>query len=122
MTPEEQKYIQDNQPERIFRVQIHLPPVAALKISETSVEACHMGKYTGIINSDGSPNLDTSDVPLGTIIGLGKLSDMAAKSSNPEQFNAACELIFYEINAQATALIEQTRLENPESISSDDEN
>ncbi|MDJ0553504.1 MAG: hypothetical protein QNJ68_03510 [Microcoleaceae cyanobacterium MO_207.B10] len=115
MTPEEQQYIQNNKPERFFRVQIDLPPVAAFNIPEILVEVCHMGRYTGMINSDGRPNLDTSDIPLGTVIGLGSLSEIASKSGNPEEFNAVCNLLFSEINSQATALIKQRRLENSSS-------
>lgn len=112
MTPEEQQYLKENTPERFFRVQLEIPPASALDISKISVQVCHQGKYTGSINSDGSPGLDVTDIPLGTIIEMENLSAVSSKALNPEKFNEACLILFQELNRQATVLIKQARGEN----------
>lgn len=116
MTPEQEQYIVPKKPERFFRVQMEIPDVAALDIGNIRLEICHGGKYTGASNSDGSPTLDQTDIPLGVVVNLGVLAETKNLSTDPSKFEECYLFLFTEINNIATGKIAVARIAKQQNI------
>lgn len=101
MLTDQQKDLLNSQPERFTSLTLYLPEFCALNITRIGLEVKHKGRYIAESNLSGKVLLDPY-TPLGPLVGLGTVGDIANTLSDPSEFLTALGVIFSTINTYAT--------------------
>ncbi len=101
MLTDTQKELLDTQPERFSYLTLYLPEFCALDIPKIGLEVSHKGRYIAESNISGRVLLDPY-TPLGQLVSLGTVGDIADTLDDPSDFLNAVGVIFSAINTYAT--------------------
>lgn len=101
MLTESQKKLLSTNPERFAYITLYLPEFGALDKASIGLEINHKGRYIGESELSGEILLDPY-TPLGPLVSLGTVRDIANTLEDPSDFLNALEVIFATINTYAT--------------------
>ena len=101
MLTDSQEELLSTHPERFSSVTFYLPEFSALDMASIGLEVCHKGKYIGESDYSHKILLDPY-TPLGPLVNLGTIRDIANTLEDPSNFLNALGVIFATINTYAT--------------------
>lgn len=101
MITESQRELLHTRPERFSYITLYLPEFCALNMASIGLEVNHKGRYIGESEYSRKILLDPY-TPLGPLVGLGTVKDIANTLEDPSNFLNALGVIFATINTYAT--------------------
>lgn len=101
MITDSQKELLNTRPERFSNLTLYLPEFCALDMASIKLRINHKGRYIGESELSGKALLDPY-TPLGPLVSLGTVGDIANTLENPYKFLDALGVIFTTINTHAT--------------------
>lgn len=112
MLTESQKELLKTGPERFSFVTLYLPEFCALDVSCIGVEVNHEGRYMAESKLSGKLLLDPY-TPLGPLVNLGTVGDVAKSLEDPTDFLSALKVVFSTINTYVTDKVRDESLTGP---------
>ena len=101
MITDSQKELLNTRPERFSKITLYLPEFSALDMTSIKLRVNHDGRYIGESEFSGKALLDPY-TPLGPLVSLGTIRDIANTLEDPSEFLNALGVIFATINTYAT--------------------
>ena len=101
MITDSQRELLNTSPERFSNITLYLPEFSALDMTNIRLRVNHQGRYIGESEYSGKVLLDPF-TPLGPLVSLGTVGDIANTLEDPSNFLNALEVIFATINTYAT--------------------
>ena len=101
MITELQRELLSTRPERFPYITLYLPEFCALNMASIGLEVNHKGRYIGESELSKKVLLDPY-TPLGPLVSLGTVGDIANTLEDPSDFLYALGVIFTTINTYAT--------------------
>lgn len=101
MIIDSQKELLNTKPERFSNITLYLPEFSALDMASIKLKVNHKGRYIGESELSGKVLIDPY-TPLGPLVSLGTVGDIANTLEDPSNFLNALGVIFATINTYAT--------------------
>ena len=101
MITDSQRELLNTSPERFSSITLYLPEFSALDMTSIRLRVNHKGRYIGESEYSSKVLIDPY-TPLGSLVSLGTVRDIANTLEEPSDFLNALGVIFATINTYAT--------------------